>query len=102
MTTNTGSLGPYIESFDLVLRVNDKSVRTREMYTGIARWFAGWLTDADVHRWSDVGRDELRQFFLHIDDLGYAKSYRNNIGRCLQRSSSGSPTKKSCRTRSHR
>jgi integrase/recombinase XerD len=78
------SLAAFIESFDLVLRVNEKSERTREMYCDIARWFAGWLTAQNIVRWTDVGKDELRRFFLHLDDLGYAKSYRNNAGRCLQ------------------
>jgi integrase/recombinase XerD len=82
--TETGALGSYVDSFDLVLRVNGKSPRTREMYTDIARWFAGWLTEQNVRRWADVGRNEIRAFFLHCDELGYAKSYRNNIGRCLQ------------------
>jgi site-specific recombinase XerD len=84
VTAETGALGAYIESFDLVLRVNNRSARTREMYGDAVRWFAGWLHDRGVRRWPDVGRDELRQFFLHLDDLAYAKAYRNNIGRCLQ------------------
>jgi site-specific recombinase XerD len=84
VTTDTGALGAYIDSFDLVLRVNNRSARTREMYTDIARWFAGWLTDEGIRRWSDVGRDDIRRFFLHCDDLGYSVSYRNNIGRCVQ------------------
>jgi site-specific recombinase XerD len=84
VTSNTGALGAFIDSFDLVLRVNNRKPRTREMYTDVVRWFAGWLTDQGVRRWSDVRRDELRLFFLHCDDLGYSTSYRNNIGRCLQ------------------
>jgi site-specific recombinase XerD len=78
------ALATYLDSFDLVLRVNGRSERTREMYGDIARWFAGWLTGQGVRRWSEVGKTQLRLFFLHCDDLGYAKSYRNNIGRCLQ------------------
>ncbi|GLW32235.1 tyrosine-type recombinase/integrase [Actinoplanes regularis] len=78
------ALAAYLDSFDLCLRVDGKSPRTREMYGDIARWFAGWLTGRDVRRWSDVNRDQLRAFFLHLDELGYAKSYRNNAGRCLQ------------------
>jgi site-specific recombinase XerD len=78
------SLGTYIESFDLVMRVNGRSERTRDMYCDIARWFAGWLTGRGIRRWGDVGRAELRDFFLHLDERGYAKSYRNNAGRCLQ------------------
>jgi len=84
VTTAIGALGPYIESFDLVMQVNGRSARTREMYTDIARWFAGWLTDHGVGSWEQVGKTQLRQFFLHTDELGYAKAYRNNIGRCLQ------------------
>jgi site-specific recombinase XerD len=84
VTTDIGALGVYIDSFDLVLRVNGRSARTRELYADAARWFAGWLTEAGVRRWSDVGRDELRRFFLHLDDLAYSKAYRNQIGRSLQ------------------
>jgi site-specific recombinase XerD len=78
------ALAAYLDSFDLVLRVGGRSPRTREMYGDIVGWFAGWLTEHKVRRWSDVGKDDLRRFFLHCDELGYAKSYRNNIGRCLQ------------------
>lgn len=78
------ALAAYLNSFDLVLRVNGRSPRTREMYGDIAGWFAGWLTARGVRQWEAVGKDELRAFFLHCDELGYAKSYRNNIGRCLQ------------------
>jgi site-specific recombinase XerD len=78
------ALAAYLDSFDLVLRVNGRSVRTREMYGDIARWYAGWLTGQGVRRWADAGKTQLRLFFLHGDELGYAKSYRNNIGRCLQ------------------
>lgn len=77
-------LGAYIESFDLVLRVNNRALKTRVMYADAAHWFASWLLDRGVTRWGAVGKHELRQFFVHLDDLGYAKSYRNNIGRCLQ------------------
>lgn len=82
--TDIGAFGPYIDSFDLVMQVNNRSVRTREMYADIVAWFAGWLTDQGVHSWEQAGKAELRRFFLHTTELGYAKSYRNNIGRCLQ------------------
>lgn len=82
--TDTGALGAYIDSFDLVLQVNGRSVRTRETYVDVVRWFAGWLTDQGVSSWFDTGKNELRQFFLHTEALGYARGYRNNIGRCLQ------------------
>jgi site-specific recombinase XerD len=84
VATPAAALAAYIDSFDLVLRVNGRSGRTREMYGDIVTWFAGWLTQRGVHRWADAGKTELRLFFLHTDELGYAKSYRNNIGRCLQ------------------
>jgi len=84
LPADLGALGPYIDSFDLVLRVNDKAPRTRKIYGDAARWFAGWLILAGMRQWSDVGRDELRQFFLHLQELGYRKGYRNNIGRSLQ------------------
>ncbi len=82
--TAIGALAPYIDSFDLVMRVEEKSDRTRSMYCDAVRWFAGWLTQQSVRRWPDVGVAELRAFFLHIKELDYSQSYRNNIGRCLQ------------------
>jgi integrase/recombinase XerD len=55
------------------------------MYVDAVQWFAGWLTQhTKVRRWDKVTRDELRQFFLHMGELDYQHSYRNNIGRCLQ------------------
>jgi site-specific recombinase XerD len=35
-------------------------------------------------RHADVGRDELREFFVWLPDQGYAKGYANTIGRALQ------------------
>lgn len=84
VATQIGALGPYIDSFDLVMQVNDRSARTREMYVDVVAWFAGWLTDQGVRTWDGAGKNELRQFFLHTQKIGYAKAYRNNIGRCLQ------------------
>jgi site-specific recombinase XerD len=78
------ALTVYIDSFLLVLRINNRSERTRELYSDAARWFAGWLTDQRIRAWDQVGRDQLRGFFLHMNDIGYAASYRNNIGRSLQ------------------
>jgi len=79
------ALASFIESFDLVLHVAERSERTREMYGDAVRWFAGWLTrEKQAQRWDQVDRDQLRLFFLHMHEIGYAQSYRNNIGRCLQ------------------
>lgn len=80
----TPQMSAFITSFVLVLKVDEKSERTRDMYADIARWFAGWATTQEIGSWESVGRDQLRAFFLHMHDLGYAKSYRNNAGRCLQ------------------
>lgn len=82
---NLGALQPHVDSFSLILRVAEKSPRTREMYLDATRWFAGWLlSNTPIRRWDLVTRDELREFFLHMGELGYQQSYRNNIARCLQ------------------
>lgn len=81
-------LGPYrawIDSFDLALRVAEKSANTRRIYTDATTWLAGWLlTNTTVRSWDRVTRDELRRFFVHMQDTGYTQGYRNNIGRALQ------------------
>lgn len=85
VSTDLGPLRAYITSFALAMRVGGRSDRTIEMYVDAATWFAGWLrADTQVRRWDKVTRDELRRFFLHMDALAYERSYRNNIGRCLQ------------------
>jgi site-specific recombinase XerD len=84
VTTDVGALGSYVDSFVLILHSKDRKQRTRDMYADAALWFAGWLTDAGIRRWSDVTRHEVRGFFLHLGEIGYSKSYRNNIGRSLQ------------------
>lgn len=83
--TDIGPLRPYINSFALGMRVGERSTRTVDMYVDAVQWFAGWLTEhTQVRRWNQVTRDELRGFFLHMGELDYQHSYRNNIGRCLQ------------------
>lgn len=83
--TDIGLLRGYVDSFELSLRVADKSARTIEMYVDAVQWFAGWtIENTKVGRWSDITRDELRVFFLALQELSYEQSYRNNIGRCLQ------------------
>lgn len=80
-----GPLAPYVASFDLALRVAERSDRTREMYADAVRWYASWLLDnTTVRQWDKVTRDHLRNFFIHMHDLAYQQSYRNNIARCLQ------------------
>jgi integrase/recombinase XerD len=82
---DVGAFGPLIDSFEIDMLSGGRSARTREMYLDAVRWFAGWLTaETSARRWPQVGRDELRQFFVHMAGLDYQQSYRNNIGRCLQ------------------
>lgn len=81
-------LGPfkgYIDSFALHLRVAEASANTLRIYTDAASWFAGWLLrDTTVRSWGAVTRDELRRFFIHMQEIGYKQGYRNNIARALQ------------------
>lgn len=82
------SLGPFaawIDSFALALQVAEKSTRTIDLYTDASRWFAGWLLNhTKVRSWDKVTRTELRDFFLHMQEIDYTQGYRNNIGRSLQ------------------
>jgi site-specific recombinase XerD len=85
LPTNIGPLQPWIDSYELALRVAEKSANTIRIYTDAATWLARWLT---AHHpgttWDAVGRDHLRGFFLYMQDLDYEQGYRNNIGRALQ------------------
>lgn len=77
---------PFIDSFQIHLRSARRSARTVEMYCDAVGWFGGWLAEnhPDVDGWEDVDKDHLRLFFVTLHDFGYAASYVNNIGRCLQ------------------
>jgi integrase/recombinase XerD len=81
-----GQLGTILPSFDLCLRAAGRAPRTRRIYTDAASWLGGWLREHRPHvdRWDDVGRDDLRAFFVYLDECGYQPGYRNNIGRALQ------------------
>lgn len=84
-----GHLRPLIGSFEIALQVAGKSPRTRQMYADAVGWFGGWLIEhppetGPVRQWGQVTRDELRGFFVWMEDAGYSKGYRNNIARCLQ------------------
>ena len=74
---------PWIGSFTLSLRAAGRSPRTVEMYADVIGWFAGNLP-ADITDWPDVTVDHVRRWFVHLQDQGYARSYVNNAGRCLQ------------------
>lgn len=85
LPSNLGPFAGYISSFDLALQVAEKSENTRRIYTDAARWLAGWLLrETKIRSWSEVTRNELRDFFLHMQEIGYKQGYRNNIGRALQ------------------
>jgi site-specific recombinase XerD len=82
---NLGPLAGFIDSFELHLRVAEKSANTIRIYTDATRWFAGWLLkNSQVRSWGKVTRDDLRPFFIHMQDINYTQGYRNNIGRGLQ------------------
>jgi site-specific recombinase XerC len=85
VTTDIGNLGVFVESFDLAMRVEGLSPKTRSIYTDAARWYAGWLVDRGVTTWPAAGKNDLRAFFVHLEDLGYAKQYRHQIGTSLLR-----------------
>lgn len=74
---------PWLASFDLALASLPRSKRTRETYADGVSWFVATLPD-DVDDWSDVTHLHLRGFFAHLAEIGYAQSYINNIGRCIQ------------------
>ncbi|MGJ3228943.1 tyrosine-type recombinase/integrase [Micromonospora aurantiaca (nom. illeg.)] len=98
----------WIDSWCLSLEAEGRSKRTVTMYLDVARFFAGWLRQArpKVRDWDEVGRDELRAFFIWLragaEDgkpcphaladpdaapagcAGYGKGYINNVGRGLQ------------------
>lgn len=85
LPTNLGPFGQWVESFALALRVAEKSPTTIGIYTDAARWLAAWLiANTSVRSWDKVTRDELRLFFIYMQDIGYAKGYRNQVGRSLQ------------------
>lgn len=77
---------PFIDSFQIHLRSINRATRTREMYCDALVWFGGWLAEnhTDVDSWDEVDKDHLRLFFVELHEAGYAASYVNNIGRCLQ------------------
>lgn len=77
-------LAALVDSFELVLRSRDAAEKTRHTYLDSATWFAGWLTGRGVQRWTEVDRHQLRAFWLHLDELGYAKASRSHYGRNLQ------------------
>lgn len=77
-------LAPLIDSWDLAMRAESKADKTRAIYLDAVRWLAGSLPPRVD--WPDVAEDitHLRRFFATLAERGYAKSYRNNVGRSLQ------------------
>jgi site-specific recombinase XerD len=74
-----------MQSFALALHV-DRAERTIATYIDAAAWFAGWLATnrPNVDDWADVGVEDVRLFFAWLREQGYAKGYRNSVGRALQ------------------
>lgn len=73
-----------IDSWYLHLHgVAGASDRTKEIYLDAVRWLAGRLPHT-IDDWTQVDHTHLRAFFAELADLGYSKSYRNQVGRSLQ------------------
>lgn len=100
-----GHYQAWLNSWDLAMNSDGLDERTREMYLDVGRLFGGWLlaTYPKIQDWDQVGRDELRGFFVWLREggepcphalrdpadapascSGYGKGYVNNIGRSLQ------------------
>lgn len=79
-----------IRSFRLHLR-GDVSKRTVDIYSEAPAWLAGWCADGlpddapPVNGWHEVRTVHLRLFFAHLAEIGYAKSYRNQLGRSMHK-----------------
>lgn len=81
-----GKYGIMVNSFALSLRADGKAEKTINIYTGAARWLGGWLLEhhPKLRGWEQIGRDHLREFFVHLRETGYSKGYSNQVGRSLQ------------------
>lgn len=99
-----GHYRPWIDSWTLSLRAEGHSHRTVTMYPDAVTLFAGWLhaREPKVTDWDQVGRDQLRHFFVWLmadgtpcphrltpgdpapSCSGYGKGYINNVARCVQ------------------
>lgn len=75
--------GPMLASYDLALRAEGRSAKTRTLRRDAARWLAGHLAD-EVADWDEVIHLHVRAFFAMLSEAGYSKAYINNIGRSLQ------------------
>lgn len=99
-----GHYQSWINSWTLSLRAVGRSARTVAMYPDAVGLFGGWLCayEPKVADWDQVGRDQLRRFFIWLmaDGApcphrltpgdppaacsGYGRGYVNNVARCIQ------------------
>ena len=80
----TTPLDRQIASFRRWLQFENKSEKTRDVYGGAARKFAGWVaTERGVTDWALVEPEYIRDFIIGILDTRSA-GYASNLFRALQ------------------
>lgn len=99
-----GAYQTWLDSWALSMRAEARSHRTITTYVDALNLFAGWLSvhALRVSDWDQVGRQQLRTFFVWLQQAGtpcphrlvagdpaptctgYGKGYVNNLARCLQ------------------
>lgn len=80
-----GPLRPFITSFELHLRSENKAQNTRAIYLGAATRLAGYLLDQDVDDWGDARQPHLKAYMVWLlEDIGYDPGYVNNQYRAIQ------------------
>ena len=103
-------LRPFIDSWALALRAEQRSKRTITIYIDALSLFAGWLRHQHGSiEWEEVGRDHVRAFFIWLGEKpeagrpcphwlppasgtgqpppscpGYGKGYVSNLARAIQ------------------
>jgi site-specific recombinase XerD len=83
-TPRTTPIERQIVSFDRWLNFENKSGKTRTVYTNAARKFASWVAEHHAVRdWADVTRDHIQGFVISILDTRSA-GYASNLFRALQ------------------
>lgn len=82
--TDPGPFAPWIDSWMLHLRSEDKAPKTMKAYRDAAVLIAGWLIERGRTDWDQVTKDDLRDYWIWMYDQSYAKSTVNQHGRSLQ------------------
>jgi integrase/recombinase XerD len=81
-----GVFGPWITSFVIHLKSEQKSPSTVRGYADAAVRMAGWLLAAtDVRDWADVGVDHIKRYRVHMaEGVAYSLGHQANQHRNLQ------------------